>query len=270
MNTVSNPPLLSFGSAVCHIRSSPPTWAAPGLGGPKVVPPSFDLPTVMLAAVRLEYARPESVEGPNPGRLAVSCGPIAQSQSPPPAVWSGKPRKLDTDPSCRTRKALQPAGTPVGPITNDWPNWSVLMLGSAALLLPCRRRFGLNVAGGGGEAGASRSNATNAAAESAQANATVRLPTYLFIAFPRCEMTGLSERVSRSLVFKPVLKKASSIERVVSNGNSWKVSRKTMVVVGKGPPKRAPYPSRFGGRLVGYGHTWATTVPVPGWLGSGA
>src|SRR5437660_7341788 len=78
------------------------------------------------------------------------------------------------------------------------------MLGSAALLLPCSRRFGLNVAAGGGEAGASLAGTTNAAAESAHANATVRLPTYLFIAFPRCELTGLSERVSRSLVFKPV------------------------------------------------------------------
>src|SRR2546426_11383680 len=79
----------------------------------------------------------------------VSWGPMAQSQSPPPAVWSGNPRKLETDPSCVTRKALQPAGTPVGAITNDRPNRSVLMLGSAALLLPLSRRFGLNVAGRG-------------------------------------------------------------------------------------------------------------------------
>ena len=54
MKTVSKPPLFSFGSAACHIRSSPKTWAAAGFGGPKVAPPSFDLPTVMLAAVRLE------------------------------------------------------------------------------------------------------------------------------------------------------------------------------------------------------------------------
>src|SRR2546426_12073865 len=84
----------------------------------------------------------------------VSWGPMAQSQSPPPAVWSGNPRKLETDPSCVTRKALQPAGTPVGAITNDRPNRSVLMLGSAALLLPLSRRFGLNVAVGGAAAAA--------------------------------------------------------------------------------------------------------------------
>src|SRR5207249_8112874 len=57
--------------------------------------------------------------------------------------------KVDTDPSCVTRKALHPAGTPVGAITNDRPNLSVLMLGSAALLLPASRRFVLKVAGGG-------------------------------------------------------------------------------------------------------------------------
>src|SRR5207302_8343801 len=149
MKTVSNPPLLSLGSAACHIRSSPPTCAAPGLGGPNVVPPSLDLPTVMLAAVRLEYARPESLGFPKPSSAAVSCGPIAQSQSPPPAVWSGKPRKVDADPSCVTRKALQPAGTPVGPMTKDRPNRSVRMLGSAALLLPASSRFVLNVAAEG-------------------------------------------------------------------------------------------------------------------------
>src|SRR5439155_1705845 len=44
----------------------------------------------------------------------VSWGPMAQSQSPPPAVWSGNPRKVEADPSCVTRKALHPAGTPVG------------------------------------------------------------------------------------------------------------------------------------------------------------
>ena len=53
------------------------------------------------------------------------------------------------DPSCETRKALQPAGTPVGAITKDRPYWSVRMLGSAALLLPLSSRFGLNVAVGG-------------------------------------------------------------------------------------------------------------------------
>src|SRR5213593_2596644 len=79
---------------------------------------------------------------------------MAQSQSPPPAVWSGNPRKVEAEPSCLTRKALQPAGTPIGAMTKDWPNWSVLMLGSAALLLPWRRRLGLKVAVGGAEAAA--------------------------------------------------------------------------------------------------------------------
>src|SRR2546430_11817823 len=74
---------------------------------------------------------------------------MAQSQSPPPAVWSGKPRKIDAEPSCVTRKALHPAGTPVGAITKDRPSLSVLMLGSAALPLPFSKRFALNVAGGG-------------------------------------------------------------------------------------------------------------------------
>src|SRR5436309_15258653 len=83
-----------------------------------------------------------------------SWGPMAQSQSPPPAVWSGNPGKLQADPSCATRKALHPAGTPVGAITNDRPNRSVLMLGSAALLLPLSSRFGLNVAVGGAAANA--------------------------------------------------------------------------------------------------------------------
>src|SRR5207245_563583 len=45
-----------------------------------------------------------------------------------------------------TRQALQPAGTPVGPITNEWPKRSVRMLGSAVLLLPCSSRLGLKVA----------------------------------------------------------------------------------------------------------------------------
>ena len=57
--------------------------------------------------------------------------------------------KVDAEPSCVTRKALQPAGTPVGPMTNDRPNRSVRMLGSPALLLPASSRFVLNVAGEG-------------------------------------------------------------------------------------------------------------------------
>src|SRR5438874_4780006 len=75
----------------------------------------------------------------------VSCGPIAQSQSPPPAVWSGWPMYVELDPSWVTRQALQPAGTPVGPITNGRPKRSVRILGSAVLVLPWRSRLGLNV-----------------------------------------------------------------------------------------------------------------------------
>src|SRR5205823_14674976 len=75
----------------------------------------------------------------------VSCGPIAQSQSPPPAVWSGWPMYVALDPSWVTRQALQPAGTPVGPTTKERPKRSVRMLGSAVLVLPCRSRLGLNV-----------------------------------------------------------------------------------------------------------------------------
>src|SRR2546430_17619801 len=74
---------------------------------------------------------------------------MAQSQSPPPAVWAGKPRKGDADPWCVTRNALHPAGTPVGAITKERPSLSVLMLGSAALPLPFSKRFALNVAAGG-------------------------------------------------------------------------------------------------------------------------
>src|SRR2546430_15052089 len=74
---------------------------------------------------------------------------MAQSQSPPPAVWAGKPRKGDADPWCVTRNALHPAGAPVGAITKDRPSLSVLMLGSAALPLPFSKRFALNVAAGG-------------------------------------------------------------------------------------------------------------------------
>jgi hypothetical protein len=42
------------------------------LGGPNVVPPSFDFPVVMLARVRLEYARSSSDGVPDPGKEAVS------------------------------------------------------------------------------------------------------------------------------------------------------------------------------------------------------
>src|SRR5437867_12169639 len=97
---------------------------------------------------------------------------MAQSQSPPPAVWSGKPRNVEDEPSCVTRKALQPAGTPVGAITKDRPNLSVRMLGSAALLLPLRSRCGLKVAVGGGEAPAGADAKIDMAPSSAVAAAT--------------------------------------------------------------------------------------------------
>src|SRR5437867_9016771 len=97
---------------------------------------------------------------------------MAQSQSPPPAVWSGKPRNVEDEPSCVTRKALQPAGTPVGAITKDRPNLSVRMLGSAALLLPLRSRFGLKVAVGGGAAPAGADAMIDMAPSSAVAAAT--------------------------------------------------------------------------------------------------
>ena len=48
-----------------------------------------------------------------------------------------------------TRKALQPAGTPIGAITKERPKRSVRMLGSAALLLWASSRFGLKVEAGG-------------------------------------------------------------------------------------------------------------------------
>src|SRR5581483_1400834 len=138
----SNPSAFGFGSASIHIRSSIAICAAAALGGPNVAPPSSDLPTVTFASVRLEYARSLPVAETDG---AVSFGPIAKSQSPPPAVWSGKPRYLDVEPSCETLKALQPAGTPIGPITYELPYWSVRMLGSAALAEPLRDRLGLKV-----------------------------------------------------------------------------------------------------------------------------
>src|SRR3954454_17655621 len=92
----------------------------------------------MFANVRLEYARLSFVE-------PVSAGPTAQSQSPPPAVLSGKPRKVPALPSCVTRHALQPAGTPVGAITKDRPWLSVRMLGSPVPLEPGSSRLVLNV-----------------------------------------------------------------------------------------------------------------------------
>src|SRR3984893_3076815 len=144
MKTSASPARLSFGSAAIHMRSSPSTCVPAALGAPKVVPPSSDLLTVMLGSVRLENARTLSEAA-----TAVSCGPSAQSQAPPPTPWSGRPMNFEAEPSCKTRNEGQPPPTPVGPVTNERPNLSVRMLGSAAPLLPVRSRFVLNVAAGG-------------------------------------------------------------------------------------------------------------------------
>src|SRR5256885_9344568 len=107
----ARPRLFNLGSAAIHIRSSPANCCEKTLGGPKLLPPSSDFPVVMFASDRLEYASTSSVAG---GEMVaeVSCGPIAQSQSPPPAVWSGCPMYVALAPLCATRKALQPARTP--------------------------------------------------------------------------------------------------------------------------------------------------------------
>src|SRR5256885_7631822 len=120
------------------MRSSPATCCEKTFGTPKVVPPSSECPVVMFGSVRLEYARFGAVP-------PVSCGPTAQSQSPPPTVPSGYPRYVSAEPSCVTRHALQPAGTPVGAITNERPWLSVRMLGSPVPLECGSCRLVLNV-----------------------------------------------------------------------------------------------------------------------------
>src|ERR1700737_1638158 len=143
------PSPFNFGSAAIHIRSSPRAWGPMAFGTPKVVPPSSDLLTVMFGRVRLEKARSLSVDD-----TAVSCGPIAQSQSPPPAPWSGRPMNFEVEPSWDTRKDGQPPPTPVGPVTKERPKRSVRILGSAAPLLPFSSRFLLKLAAGGAAAAA--------------------------------------------------------------------------------------------------------------------
>src|SRR5437660_12456886 len=109
MKMSARPRLFSVGSAAIHIRSSPPTCCEKTLGGPKLSPPLSDLPVVMLGSVRLEYASTSSV-GAGEMVVEVSWGPIAQSQSPPPTVWSGWPMYAALAPLCATRNALHPAG----------------------------------------------------------------------------------------------------------------------------------------------------------------
>src|SRR6266576_3812748 len=133
------------------MRSSPTTCVEAGLGEMKVFPSSLDLPVVIFTRLsRLENARSSAVGVGKVGSVAVSFGPIAQSQSPPPTLWSGAPMNVATEPAWLTFIALH--CKPVGPITNDSPALLVRMLGSAAPLLPGSRRFGLKVDAGGAAA----------------------------------------------------------------------------------------------------------------------
>src|SRR5256885_16373218 len=95
MKTVLKPAPLSLGWAAIHIRSSPTTWVEAGLGEMNVLPSSLDLPVVMFTRLsRLEKARSSAVGAGKVGSVAVSFGPIAQSQSPPPTLWSGAPMNV--------------------------------------------------------------------------------------------------------------------------------------------------------------------------------
>src|SRR5712692_2676219 len=170
MKMSANPRLFSLGSAAIHIRSSPPTCCENAFGGPNDSPPSSDFPVVILASDRLEYARSLSV-GFGVMVAEVSCGPTAQSQSPPPAVWSGRPMNFELDPSWVTRNATQPPASPVGPMTKDRPSRSVRILGSAAESLPTSNRFGLNVATGGAPA---RAGDTGEGSTASKARAATR------------------------------------------------------------------------------------------------
>src|SRR6267378_5908760 len=107
MYTVLKPAEFSLGSAAIHIRSSPTTWVEAGLGEMKELPSSLDLPVVMLTRLsRLENVRSSAVGTGKDGSAAVSCGPIDQSQSPPPALWSGAPMNLAAEPAWFTLMAL--------------------------------------------------------------------------------------------------------------------------------------------------------------------
>src|SRR5436309_1952778 len=166
MYTVTNPEEFSFGSAAIHIRSSPTTCVDAGFGEMNVLPSSLDLPVVMFTRLsRLEKARSSAVGVGKVGSVAVSFGPIAQSQSPPPTLWSGATMKAAVEPEWLTRIALH--CRPVGPITKDSPALLVRMLGSAAPLLPGSRRFGLKVEAGGAAAPAGPAPAPMEAATAA-------------------------------------------------------------------------------------------------------
>src|SRR6266550_6136745 len=163
MKTVLKPAALSLGSAAIHIRSSPTTCVDAGFGEMKVFPSSLDLPVVMFTRLsRLENARSSAVGVGKVGSVAVSFGPIAQSQSPPPTLWSGAPMNLAVEPTWLTRIALH--CSPVGPITKDSPRLFVRMLGSAAPPLPGSSRFGLKVDAGGGAAAVGATTMIEAAA----------------------------------------------------------------------------------------------------------
>ena len=110
----------------------------------KVLPSSLDLPVVMFTRLsRLEKARSFAVGVGNVGSVAVSFGPIAQSQSPPPTLWSGAPMNVATEPAWLIFIALH--CKPVGPMTNDSPALLVRMLGSAAPVLSESLSPGLKV-----------------------------------------------------------------------------------------------------------------------------
>src|SRR5438105_15874788 len=104
MNTSFKPAALFCVSATFHIRSSSAMGCPYVLGTVNELPPSDDLPTTMFDSSRLEYARLSSVAGLGIVVALVSFGPIAQSQSPPPTLESGKPMSCEDDPSWVTRK----------------------------------------------------------------------------------------------------------------------------------------------------------------------
>ena len=160
------------------MRSLPTTCVDAGFGEMKLLPSSVDLPVVMLTRLsRLENATSSAAGAGKPGRTPVSLGPMDQSQSPPPALWSGAPMNFALEPLCATRIALH--CPPVGPMTNASPALFVRMLGSAAPALPGRRRFGLNAGGVLCFAAAGDAMTPNAATTTAKPTRTAR-----FISFP--------------------------------------------------------------------------------------